>query len=146
VAGEGRTVKIVRTGITRTVVLTRCWAIKVPTLRGLGDPDRSGARIASFCRGVLANQSERDWSAVEGVNPVVWSFRNLVNVYRRTEPVDELNVPDDIYDQLCPDWAPVGDRKPDNIGRLDGRIVWIDYDHSWTGIRDVRARTVDTRR
>lgn len=23
------------------------------------------------------------------------------------------------------------DRKPNNLGRLDGRLVWVDYDMSW---------------
>lgn len=71
--------RIVRTGVTRTVVLVGWWAVKVPTIRGLGDPAQSGNRLASFARGILANKTEREWSSIDGVNPVVWSYRNLIN-------------------------------------------------------------------
>lgn len=127
-------IKVCRRGITRTVVLVGRWAIKVPTIRGLGDRSQKGARVASFARGVLANQSERDWSCVEGVNPVVWSWRCVINVYRRAEPVV---VDEESFDfaALCPDWTPIGDRKSENLGLVDGRIVWVDFDFSWNGIR-----------
>lgn len=87
-------------------------------------------RIASFARGVLANQSELDWSCVEGVNPVLWSWRGVVNIYRRAERVV---VDDETFDfaALCPDWTPIGDRKSENLGMVDDRIVWIDFDYSY---------------
>lgn len=125
-------IAINRRGITRTVILTRRWAIKVPTIRGLGSPDIKGMRIASFCRGVLANRSELEWSSVGGVNPVVWSLRGLVNVYRRADRVpDGTYLEDEDYVGLTEDWVPIGDRKPENIGVVNGRVVWIDYDYSY---------------
>jgi hypothetical protein len=33
---------------------------------------------------------------------------------------------------------PFGDRKADNIGLLDGRVVWLDYDGSWNGCPHTR--------
>lgn len=110
------------------------WAIKVPTIRGLGDRSQKGTRVASFCRGVLANQSERDWSCVDGVNPVVWTWRCVINVYRRAEPVyvDEETFD---FEAICPEWKIIGDRKSENIGRVNGRIVWLDFDLSWNGPR-----------
>jgi hypothetical protein len=131
-------ISINRRGVTRTVILTRRWAIKVPTIRGLGSPELKGMRIASFCRGVLANRTELEWSSVRGVNPVVWSYRGLVNVYRRADPVPEGSFQEDKdYEGLTEDFVPIGDRKPENIGIIDGRIVWIDYDYSWNGLRSL---------
>lgn len=130
-----------RRGITRTVLLIGPWAIKWPSFRGLGAQEK-GMRIASFCRGVLANQSELEWSEVEGINPVVWTWRCIVNVYRRAQPVvvDEETFD---FDALCPDWTPIGDRKSENLGVVNDRIVWIDYDFSWNGVR-VHARSEPT--
>lgn len=153
------TLSVNRRGITRTVILTRRWAIKIPTIRGLGHIDK-GARIASFCRGVLANRSELEWSGIEGLNPVVWSLRGLINVSRRAAPVpagglyDEYEVDDglsltqrakDAYAAITADFVPIGDRKSDNIGVVDGRVVWIDFDSSWNGQRpDGRPALRDT--
>lgn len=123
-----------RRGITRTVILTPRWAVKVPTIRGLGILD-SGSRVASFCRGVLANRSESEWSEVRGMNPVVWSFKGLINVYRRAEPVPDGTYEDEAdYEGITEWFVPVGDRKPENIGIVDGRVVWLDYDSSWNGM------------
>lgn len=125
-------ISINRRGITRTVILTRRWAIKIPTIRGLGHLD-GGARIASFCRGVLANRSEHEWSGVGGLNPVVWSLRGLVNVYRRADPVTEDEYPNDspLFELIAEDFVPIGDRKAENLGRVDGQVVWVDYDYSY---------------
>src|SRR5213075_1083184 len=102
----------VRRGISRTVLVTHRWAIKVPGLRAWGDGGRG--RLATFSRGVLANQSERRWSGVSGLNPVVWSCGwGLVNVYRRAEvPTEDVD-----YDSIAVDeFVPSGDRKPGNAG------------------------------
>jgi len=75
-------------GVTRTVVVVGDWAVKFPSLRanGLGIK----GHIWSFCRGVIANQAEEEWSGVEGVNPVVWSplKTGLLNIYRRAELIE----------------------------------------------------------
>lgn len=130
-------IKVCRRGITRTVLLVGRWAIKVPTIRGLGDRSQKGARVASFARGVLANQSERDWSCFEGVNSVVWTWHCIINVYRRAEPV-EIDEETFDFEALCPEWKIIGDRKSENLGVVDGRIVWVDFDCSWNGIRGAR--------
>jgi hypothetical protein len=118
-------VKINRYGVTRTVLLIGKWAIKIPSLRGscLGRKEI----IGGFCRGVLANDSEREWSGTPGVCPVLWSFGGLVNIYPRCEPVAETeNIDYDAIGFIGPT-----DRKPENLGWLNGRMVWVDYDLSW---------------
>lgn len=116
--------KIIRTGVTRTVILTRRYAIKVPSLRG----GSSGFRIESFCWGVLANLSEREWHAYEGwdgaVAPVVRSWMGgVVQVYPRCKPLPPgARGPLPTLDP-CP-----GDVKPDNYGVLGRRVVRVDYD------------------
>jgi hypothetical protein len=126
-------VKIIRGGLTRTVILIGPFAIKVPTFR---------YGLPMWCRGVLANQSEREWSSVDGVNPVLWSLWSLVNVYRRAQPVgpewvgrkhDRYDATR--YDALTPGFMPAGDRQPGNLGIVRGRVVWVDYDSSWNGPR-----------
>jgi hypothetical protein len=117
-------VKLVRSGITRTVILTNRHAIKVPSLRG----GSSGARIESFCRGVLANRSELQWHTYEGwrgaVAPVTRSWLGgVVQVYPRCPPLPPgARGP---LPRLDPD---PGDVKPDNFGMLGGRVVRVDYD------------------
>lgn len=122
--------KIIRTGITRTVLLVGRWAIKVPSLRGGVYGRREW--VASFCQGVLSNRSERQWHDFEGwggqVAPVLHSWLGgIVQVYPRCEPLD---VPDTDEGRatlplLDPD---PGDVKVDGYGVLDGRVVRLDYD------------------
>jgi hypothetical protein len=120
-------VKIVRTGITRTVFLAGRYAIKVPSMRGLCERTMAG-RLASMARGILANQRERQWHSYEGwdglVAPVLHSWLGgLVQVYPRCEPLP------DGFEGALPELDPnPGDIKPDNYGLLNGRIVRIDYD------------------
>lgn len=139
----------VRSGITRHCIITRRWAIKVPRLTGHrvavvdGGSHVSADRLHWFCRGVLANHSEREWLGTKGLNPVV-AHIGVVNVYRRALPVppaydfidaDGYEVDEALYDALTPDWVPTGDRKPSNVGVVNGEVVWIDYDMSWNGPR-----------
>lgn len=112
----------VRRGVTRTVLLVGAYAIKFPSLRGNGKG--LGGRIWSICNGILANQSEVVWSEVDGVCPVRFSLLGLVNVYPRCDPVEGF---DGDWSAIGADFLPPLDRKPENLGVLDGRIVWVDY-------------------
>lgn len=117
---------IVRRGITRTVILTRRYAIKVPTLRGGTTGDLRG-RIAGVAHGILANQSEYHWSGYEAwaglVAPVLRSWLGgIIQVYPRCEPLGDDDRGPLPHLDPCP-----GDVKPDNYGRLDGRVVRVDY-------------------
>jgi hypothetical protein len=123
---------IVRSGITRTVLLVGRYAIKFPTLRG--GSARKHSRLRFFCHGVLANLSELEWHEYFGdaVAPVLWSMGGLVNVYPRCEPF--VSFEDDPAGRALDDVPSViddvriGDLKHDNLGYLNGRAVWIDYD------------------
>lgn len=119
--------RVIRRGITRTVILVGCYAIKVPSLRtgSIGGPR---GRLQSFAWGVLANHSEYEWSTYKPwqgrVAPVLrsWLF-GLVQVYPRCAVLDEgsrVELP-----VLDPD---PGDVKHDNYGWLGGRLVRLDYD------------------
>ena len=118
--------QIIRCGITRTVILVGRYAVKVPSLRGGCTGDLRG-RIAGIAQGILANQAEYQWSGYEPwrgkVAPVLHSWLGgIVQVYPRCQPLadgDRGPLP-----QLdpCP-----GDIKPDNFGRLGGRVVRVDY-------------------
>lgn len=124
-------------GISRTVLLIGGWAIKVPTTRPYG---RRSDRLWAWTRGYQANYSELQWAGVEGVAPVLWRWGNVVVCFRRAAPwAGELP------DKSDPWWAsiapglPYGDRKRDNIGVIDGRPVWLDYDGSWNGCPHERS-------
>lgn len=116
----------IRRGITRTVLLTRSWAIKIPSLRSHDNGLRG--LLWSITRGISANLSELDWSGSPGTCPVRWTLAGLINVYPRCRPVEH-----DLTDE---DYSSTGflgptDRKPTNLGRLGDKLVWIDYDQSW---------------
>jgi hypothetical protein len=118
----------VRRGVTRTVLLVGPWAVKFPSLCAHGDGLRGV--LWSFARGLSANCSEELWtrSGQDGICPVRWSLAGLVNVYRRCEPAsDELS--EDVYAAIG--FTGAADKKPANLGWLDGTLVWVDYDQSW---------------
>lgn len=122
--------RVIRHGISRTVILIGRWAIKVPSARG-HTPGGPRGRLAGICHGVLANQSETVWSAFDDwqgrVAPVKHSWLlGLVNVYPRCESVDENADRDELRDELAMDPDP-GDHKPDNYGLLNGQLVRVDY-------------------
>lgn len=133
----------VKRGLHRTVLLVGNYAIKVPRLKGY----KGRAAVVSVARAVSANDSERQWSGVEGVCPVKFSVLSLVNVYPRAEPWSHEHDPP--YDEIGEGWIP-RDRKPENIGYIyaDGayRPVWLDYDGSWNGCphsRNAAGLTMD---
>jgi hypothetical protein len=131
---------VIRRGITRTVIVTRRRAYKLPSLRRYGDG--LAGLLWSVCRGILANQSEATWwrnSCDGSLCPVLHSWLGgVVNVYPRCEPW----VPTAAQDRLMRDrlWVPVvsrwpapGDDKADNFGVLGGRVVRVDYDMNYNG-------------
>lgn len=108
----------IRHGITRTVFLVGRYAIKVPTLR---------YGLDAWAWGIVSNNSEQEWCKYRDwkgrVAPVLHSwFGGLIQVYPRCEPfvLKTMKYPE------FPGFAP-GDKKPDNYGVLDGRVVCIDY-------------------
>lgn len=125
--------KITR-GVTRTVILTKKYAIKVPKLH-----DSKGHRAWTWARGLLANISEYDCTMYANtayktpqVCPVVKSYLGgIVNVYPRAEPLgtyDQQSL-DELYDTL--EFKTPSDVKPDNLGWWNGHFVWLDYDMNW---------------
>ncbi len=128
--------RISRQGITRTVLLTSRWAVKLPSLRTHGNG--LVGLLQSFCRGVLANQSEIDWHGYKEARgalcPIRWhGLGGVVVVMPRCHPilVTADGEPVDPLPQLHP--RSPGDNKPENYGVLRGRIVRIDYDMSYNG-------------
>jgi hypothetical protein len=149
-------IKIIRCGITRDVILTRRYAIKIPT-------PRHG--LWSLARGILANQSEAEWhncgdvfgensaTFANNVAPVLRSFLGgLLNVYPRCEPLtthegallmaDQFGGPGHEEARQLDLMFPaiglhLGDMKPTNVGWLTRsdvrRLVWVDYDMSYNG-------------
>ncbi len=123
--------RIIRTGVTRTVILIGAYAVKVPSLRGV-HPGGPRGRLAGVARGLLANISEHIWHDYEPwrghVAPVLhsWLF-GLVQVYPRCQPLDLDD--DDAGRAQLPELDPdPGDLKVANFGLLDGRIVRLDYE------------------
>jgi hypothetical protein len=117
-------VRVIRTGISRTVILIGRWAVKVPSARG-HMPGGPRGRLAGFCHGILDNQSEATWSTFEPwhgrIAPVRRSWLlGIVNVYPRCTP------PPTGVQPFTMDVDP-GDGKPDNFGILNGRLVRVDY-------------------
>lgn len=112
----------VRRGVTRTVFIVGRWAIKVPALRRKGCPP-----LWNLARGISANMSERQWGNDPCVAPVLWSLGGIVNIYPRVQPA---------FDATKDDISAIGflgpqDPNPSNVGWLNGRLVWTDYDGSW---------------
>ncbi len=131
--------KIAR-GITRTVFLTRRWAIKVPSLR-THERGLSGL-LWSLCRGILANLSEAEWSGFsDRLCPVLKSFAGVVNIYPRCEPLD-YDPSEKTYNMLS--FGSPMDRKRQNVGRMsNGKLVWLDYDMNYNDPPPCRHVKVD---
>lgn len=120
----------IRRGVTRIVLVTKKYAIKVPRLY-----DCKGHKAWSFVRGWAANMSEWDWTNYEGaeVCPVIKSyFGSLINVYPKcrvaTEEEAELNYPKMRF-------KTPSDTKASNFGWYKGKFVWLDYDMNWNDCR-----------
>lgn len=119
-------------GVTRTVVLTRRWAIKLPCLV-------YGWRM--FLYGFLANMQEVAWSGCdERLCPVRFSLPGgaLIVMPRCERLTDE-----EFVSEVLPEWGQVLDgetgaplpysldlpveMKSCSFGRLNGRLVAVDY-------------------
>jgi hypothetical protein len=116
-------------GVTRTVLVTKNYAIKVPRFYKC-----KGHRVWTFVRAWAANISERDWSDYEEAEgqicPVINSYLGgLINVYPRAEVCTD----DDVVDMLWPHmtFKTPSDRKATNFGWYKGKFVWLDYDMNW---------------
>lgn len=107
-----------RTGITRIVILTNRYAIKIPRIR-------HGWRF--FLAGILANVQEdstyKFHPRKDLLCPVIWcSWGGWVLVMQRTLPcMSKPNYSEWIENGLG------GDDKPENYGVLGSKIVKIDY-------------------
>lgn len=117
----------VRRGVTRTVFITKRWAIKVPSLRAYSRLPGRGL-MWSITRGIQANLSEWEWRESTGVCPPRWTLAGLVSVYPRCKPAPE-DLTREEYDAIG--FTGPTDKKPSNVGYWDGELVWIDYDMSW---------------
>lgn len=122
----------IKRGISRVVFLVGPWAVKVPTTRPYG---ARADRLWAWTRGYQANYSELRWKGTQGVCPVLWHLGNILVCYRRARPVAEHEVPaqDDPWWNTVAPILPFADRKASNLGRVDGALVWVDFDSSWNG-------------
>ena len=120
----------IRRGMTRTVFLTKNYAIKVPRRK-----DCKGHKAWTFIRGWSANMSEADWSGYgkTEVCPVVKSYLwNLINVYPRAVVATEAEAEEN-YPKMS--FKTPSDTKATNFGWLNGNFVWLDYDMNWNDCR-----------
>lgn len=113
-----------RDGITRDVFLISKYAIKIPKLTyGWG----------SFLQGLLANMQEVRFAASgwPELCPILFALPGgLCVVMPRTEPLDEMGDWKDFNPiAFCQteDYVIPCEYKWDSFGKLDGRIVAIDY-------------------
>ena len=112
-----------RQGITREVILTRRYAIKVPKLI---------YGWHKFLCGLLANMQERQFARAgwPQLCPVVFSVPGgWLLVMRRAEMLsdDEWREFDPARFCETPDYVVPAEFKRDSFGKVDGRIVAIDY-------------------
>lgn len=118
--------KFVYTGITRFVILTDNYAIKVPKI----------GNWKNFLLGFVANMEESVvWRCAcvpygglshvkQHLCPVVWCDRfGFVCVMKRAEPLNGVD-PRQAYLKLEPHF---NDHKDDNYGIIAGSVVMIDY-------------------
>ena len=119
-------------GVTRTVILTRRWAIKLPSLV-------YGWKM--FLCGFLANMQEIAWSGHDDrLCPVKYALPGgLLIIMPRCQRLSD----DEFINEVLPDWGQQVDKDtglplPDSVelpvemkscsfGRLNGKIVALDY-------------------
>ncbi len=108
---------MVRSGITRIVWLIGPYAIKIPNPRYGWD---------KFLRGLLSNMTEYRFTPLAekfNLTPVIWSlWGGWLNIQLRCEPIT-----DEEFSRLNEsDWMTC-DFKRENFGKLNGRILLLDY-------------------
>lgn len=116
----------IKKGTTRTVILVGSYAIKVPRFWH----QYSGHRWKIFLRGILANIDESFWWKCafqkEKLCPVLWkSPLGFILVMKRAEPLTEEEYDKEKFEnefKLLP-----LDNKMINFGKVENRIVLIDY-------------------
>lgn len=113
-------------GVTRFVILTRRYAIKVPRFWW-----HHTFRWQMFLFGLLGNMQEREFARTKWPElcPVVFSLPGgWLVVMRRAQPLHD-DLTDAQYDAIVnrPDYHVPAEHKVDSFGILDGRIVAIDY-------------------
>lgn len=112
---------IVRSGITRTVLLVGRWAIKVPRLS-----------YAYGVRGWLANRSECKQFARHGVNPPLTTLGHFATVYRRADRClseDEMRDRPELMNGDL--WLGGDEDKASSWGWFGNELRLIDYDRAW---------------
>ncbi len=120
--------KIVMSGITRIVILTQNYAIKLP---------RVNYGWMKFVEGIYCNLSEaKNWkwdNQNERLCPTLFSFAGLINVMPRVKICTSEQEIKEIPNNEWTDW------KPDNYGYYKGKLVCIDY--PWRRIK-IRNRII----
>jgi len=115
---------MLRYGTTRTVWLVGRYAFKVPAL----------TEWRLFLLGLLANMQERRFSSMRHPKlcPVHWSIPGgWLLVMKRADPLTREEYED--FCSIMDDWIDDGEfvvpveAKLDSFGRVDGRIVAVDY-------------------
>lgn len=124
--------KLVRTGVTRKVLLIGKYAIKFPSLYS----------YRHFLQGILANDQEQHWSRMfkwsKKLCPVIWcSWGCFVIIMPQVKVLTDQECRDgklahlDIDEFLLIEPGEEGrfpvEKKSDSFGWLDGRLVIIDY-------------------
>ncbi len=113
-----------RCGVTREVILVGNVAIKLPKIT-------YGWKM--FLCGLLANMQEREFSGLSWAElcPVIFSMRGgWLVVMRRAKPLSATEWSSFDAETFCkrPDGSIIpAEFKPNSFGKLNGRIVAIDY-------------------
>lgn len=116
--------KYIGDGVTREVFLTKRYAIKIPKIR-------YGWKM--FLEGLLANMQEREFSATgwPELCPVVFALPGgWLVVMRRAESLTDAefrSIDPDSWGVTSDYRVPVEAKKRSSFGKIDGRIVAVDY-------------------
>lgn len=109
-----------RRGFNRTVILTKNWAIKLPTCRNWRD----------FLFGLLNNMNEAKLGSAgkPGLCPVAWaSWGGFVVVMPRAEICQAEGFDWGAAHRFLETHLISAECKPDSFGYLNGELVCVDY-------------------
>jgi hypothetical protein len=105
-------------GCSRLVFLTRTKAYKLPVLYSW----------RNFLYGLLNNMNEAETSSRQGTCPVLWKLPfGFLNVMPRTEELSDIEFSNLDVNDFCMHNKIVVEDKRDSFGKLNGKIVAIDY-------------------